>query len=389
MFAQGGFLEEGSVLKRTATILALAGALIGVSSSAVLAQAAASSISGSVVDSAGGAIPGAAVVVTNEAGVSFETLTNAEGVFNVPSLTAGKYKVTVKLAGFKTAIVDVTVAPGTPAAVKAVLEVGQISETVIVQSSSELINTQTATVASTLNADQLLRMPTPTRNALNAVTFLPGVNTATTNRESRINGLPESFIQITLDGVNNNDNYLRSTDSFFASVTPRQDAVEAVSVVTAVGGATVGGSGAISINFTTRSGTNRFSGTAYEYFRHPDMNTIYFFNDYREPKLPKNDIKLHQYGVRAGGPIVIPGLYDGRGKAFYMAHYEQLRFPEQLHAHAQRASSKRAQRHIPVDGQRRQRPRGQRAAAGGAERSDLRGRSDGRVACWRRSRRRR
>ena len=100
-----------------------------------------------------------------------------------------------------------------------------------------------------------------------------------------------------------------------------------MSVVTAVGGATVGGSGAVSINFTTRSGTNRFSGTAYEYFRHPDMNTYYFFNDYREPKLPKNDIKLHQYGARAGGPIVIPGLYDGRGKAFYMAHYEQLRFP--------------------------------------------------------------
>ena len=108
-------------------------------------------------------------------------------------------------------------------------------------------------------------MPTPTRNALNAVTFLPGVNTATTNRESRINGLPESMIQITLDGVSNNDNFLRSTDSFFASVTPRQDAVEAVSVVTAVGGAKVGGSGAVSINFTTRSGTNRFSGTAYEY----------------------------------------------------------------------------------------------------------------------------
>ena len=206
------------MLKRTATILALAGALIGVSSSAVLAQAAASSISGSVVDSAGGAIPGAAVVVTNEAGVSFETLTNAEGVFNVPSVAAGKYKVTVKLAGFKTAAIDLTVAPGTPAAVNAVLEVGQISETVTVQSSSELINTQTATVASTLNADQLNRMPTPSRNALNAVTFLTGVNTATTNRESRINGLPESMIQITLDGVNNNDNYIRSSDSFFASV---------------------------------------------------------------------------------------------------------------------------------------------------------------------------
>jgi hypothetical protein len=62
-------------------------------------------------------------------------------------------------------------------------------------------------VASTLNSDQLNRMPTPTRNALNAITFLPGVNTATTNRESRINGLPESFVQITMDGISNNDNF--------------------------------------------------------------------------------------------------------------------------------------------------------------------------------------
>lgn len=303
----------------------MAAAFVFVSANIVLAQGATSSISGTVIDSAGGAIPGAAVVVTNEAGVSLETVTNAEGLFNVPSIAAGKYKVTVTLAGFKTAVVDVIVAPNTPTTVKATLEVGQITETVVVRSSSELINTQTATVASTLNADQLNRMPTPTRNALNAVTFLPGVNTATTNRESRINGLPESFIQITLDGVNNNDNYLRSSDSFFASVTPRQDAVEAVTVVTAVGGVTVGGSGAVSINFQTRSGTNRFSGTAYEYFRHPDMNSTYRFNELNN--LPKNDIKLNQYGARAGGPIVIPGLYDGRGKAFYMAHYEQLRFP--------------------------------------------------------------
>ena len=80
-------------------------------------------------------------------------------------------------------------------------------------------------------------MPTASRNALNAVTFLPGINTSTTNRESRINGLPESFVSITLDGVSNNDNFLRSSDSFFASVTPRQDAVEAVNVTTAVQGA--------------------------------------------------------------------------------------------------------------------------------------------------------
>jgi hypothetical protein len=313
------------LVKRSAASFFIA-ALVGLFSAGTALAQNTSSISGTVVDSAGGAIPGVAVViVSTEGGQTFETVTNGEGIFNVPSVAPGAYKVTVSLTGFKTAVTEVRVAPGTPTALKISLEVGAITETVNVQSSSELINTQTATVASTLNSDQLNRMPTPTRNALNAVTFLPGINTLGANRDSTINGLPESMIQITMDGVSNNDNFLRSSDSFFASVTPRQDAVEAVSVITAVGGANVGGSGAVSINFTTRSGGNRFSGTAYEYWRHPSLNTNYFFNELNG--LEKNDIKLNQYGARLSGPVYIPGLVDARGKVFYMVNYEQLRFP--------------------------------------------------------------
>src|SRR4051812_22805321 len=318
----GGALTTRSLLR----VSALAALLLGLTGASAFAQGTNSSISGSVIDSAGGAIPGAAVLVKNQSGVSFEAVSNGEGLFNVPGVPPGVYTVSVSLSGFKTAVVkDVRVAPGTPATIKATLEVGQLSETVNVAASSELINTQTATVSSTLNSDQLLRMPTPTRNALNAVTFLPGINTATTNRESRINGLPESFVSITLDGVSNNDNFLRSSDSFFASVTPRQDAVEAVNVTTAVQGAQTGGSGAVSINFSTRSGTNVFTGSGYEYWRDPSLNTNYWFNE--RNGLPKNEVKLNQYGVRLGGPIVIPGLYDGHNKAFFFANYEQVRFP--------------------------------------------------------------
>ena len=98
-----------------------------------------------------------------------------------------------------------------------------------------------------------------------------------------------------------------------------------MSVVTAAGGANVGGSGAVSVNFQTRSGTNRFSGTAYEYLRDPSLNTNNWLN--KRSGLPKNEVKLYQPGVRVGGPMMIPGLFDGRGKAFYMVHYEQVRFP--------------------------------------------------------------
>ena len=108
-------------------------------------------------------------------------------------------------------------------------------------------------------------------------------------------------------------------------VTPRQDAVEAVTVTTAADGADVGGHGAVQVAFVTRSGTNRFTGSGYQYFRDPALNTNYWFNE--NAGLPKNDVMLNQYGVRQGGPIVIPGLYNGRGKAFFFFNYEELRLP--------------------------------------------------------------
>ncbi len=285
------------------------------------------SITGVVKDTAGGVIPGASVIIkNNQTATTLDTATNNEGVFNVPALDAGVYTVTVKLEGFKTAVIgNVRVAPGMPSEVSAVLEIGQLTETVTVASSSELINTQTPTISSTLNVDQVNRMPMPSRNALNAVTFLPGVNTAGVNRDSTVNGLPQSFINITMDGVSNNDNFLKTSDGFFASVTPRQDAVEAVTVTTAVGASDTGGHGAVTINFQTRQGTNRYTGSVYEYFRHKALNTNYWFNE--RNGLPKNDVKLNQFGFRQGGPIVIPHVYDGQGKAFFFVNYEELRLP--------------------------------------------------------------
>jgi hypothetical protein len=288
------------------------------------------SLSGVVVDAGGGVVPGATVIVKSLAtGTQFETVSNTDGLFSVPALAAGPYSITVSLTGFKTAVIsDVRAAIGTPVSIKAVLEVGSLSETITVSSSSDIVNTTTPTISSTMNVDQINKLPMPTRNAINAVTFLPGVNTSDINRNSNFNGLPDSFVAITLDGINNNDNFNKSTEGLFAMVTPRQDAIEAVTVTTAVGGADVGGHGAVSINFATRSGTNRFAGSAYEYFRAPELNTNYFFNDLNG--LPRNDVTLNQYGFRQGGPIVIPGLYNGRGKAFFFFNYEELRLPNNV-----------------------------------------------------------
>jgi hypothetical protein len=286
------------------------------------------SIAGVVRDVSGGIVPGASVVVKeDQTGIAFQAVTGVNGSYQVPALQAGSYTVTVSLKGFKTAEAKgIRLAPGQPMTLNFTLEIGNLTETVIVLSDAELINATTATVAATLSADQLIALPTATRNALNAVTFLPGVNTAGANRDSTINGLPESFYSITLDGVSNNDNFLRSSDGFFASVYPRQDAVEAVAVTVAAAGAqTGGGTGAVTMAFQTRSGGNRFSGSAYEYYRNPNLNSNYYYNELNH--LDKNDVILHQYGFRVGGPIYIPWLFDGRDKAFFFVNYEQVRFP--------------------------------------------------------------
>ena len=300
-------------------------AVFSVFSPAEATAQSAASISGVVKDSGGGVLPGATVTVKSVAtGQTTQVVTNSDGVYQVPALSAGAYDVAASLTGFKTVEAkDIRVAPGQPVNIPLTLQIGNLTETVEVTSSAELINTQTATVASTLNADQITRMPTPTRNALNAVTFLPGVNTPGTNRDSTINGLPEGFLSITLDGVNNNDNFNRNTDGFFASITPRQDAVEAVTVTLAAAGAqTGGGAGAVTMAFETRSGTSRYKGTVYEYYRDPKMNTNYYFNVVNN--LVKNPVKLHTFGGNFGGPIPIGGQ---RNKAFFFAHYEQIRFP--------------------------------------------------------------
>ncbi len=213
------------------------------------------SISGVVKDAQGAVLPGVSVVIQDDSsGQSKDMTTDADGRYQATALGAGSYTVTAILAGFKTATSKaIRVAPGQPVSIPLTLEIGQLEETVVVTSSSELINTENGTVAATLNSDQLTRMPTATRNALNAVAFLPGVNVTGTNRDSTINGLPENFLSITIDGVSNNDNFLRNTDGFFASVTPRQDAVEAVSVILSAAGAQVGGgAGAVTMAFQTR-----------------------------------------------------------------------------------------------------------------------------------------
>jgi predicted component of type VI protein secretion system len=287
-------------------------------------------IAGTVVDVGGGVVPGASVTVSRaDTGFSQTAETNEQGAFSFAGINPGTYIVKVTLQGFKTFVTnDVVVTSGAPANVSVKLEVGGLEETVTVSSRSEIIQAQAPTVSSTINAAQILQLPLTTRSAMDFVTFLPGVTTAGGNRSSQVSGLPRGLINITLDGVNIQDNTLRTTDGFFAIVAPRLDAIEEVTVTTAAQGADTAGQGAVQIKFVTRSGSNQFTGSGYEYFRSDKLNANTWFNN--RNGVPVAKLKQNQFGVRMGGPVIIPGLYDGRGKMFFFTNQEEQRQPSDV-----------------------------------------------------------
>jgi hypothetical protein len=282
--------------------------------SSVLVFAQTSSLSGTITDPSGAVVPGASVLAKNMAlGTEFRTSTSSAGTYTVPALGVGIYTVTIEAQGFKkTVISDVKIDAATPATVNATLEVGAQSESVVVQGGGEVLQTQSANVATTITGRQITELPFTSRDALDLVLLLPGTNTPGRPRTSTINGLPKGALNITMDGVNVQDNILKSSDGFFTYVRPRIDAVDEVTVSTATPGAESAGEGAVQIKFVTRSGSNTFSGSLYEYHRNPALNANYWFNN-RDlapkpgyTKAPRDFVLLNQFGGRLGGPIWIP-----------------------------------------------------------------------------------
>lgn len=289
-----------------------------------------SSLSGRVEDSSGAAAPGASVMARNEGtGAEFTTATSSTGTFSIPALNPGTYTVSVSLSGFKTAVLQgVVLNASVPATVRAVLEVGGIAEKVTVQGAGEIVQSQATAVATTIETNQIMRIPVTSRNAMDFVPLLPGVSTVGNNRNSIITGLPHSTINITLDGVNIQDNWLKENDGFFALINPQLDAIEEVTLTSAGGGAHQSGQGATQIRFVTRSGNNEFHGSLYEYFRHDSLNANTFFNN--RDGIAKPKLRQNQPGIRIGGPIIIPGLFNGRDRAHFFLNYEEFRQPSDL-----------------------------------------------------------
>lgn len=315
-----------------------------------------SSLTGTVSDPNGAVVSGATIVVRSVAtGAEFRATTSSSGVYNVPSLNSGEYTVIITATGFKQVEVrEVKLDAGTPGTVNVTLELGGANETVTVQGGGEVVQTQTATITTTISSNQILNLPLVSRNPVNFVSLMAGVNTPRDVRNSTINGLPESAIDITLDGINVQDNFNKTGDGLFARVAPTLDSIEEVTVSTATPEAVGGAMGAVQVKFVTRQGTNQLHGSLYEYHRNTWLNSAYWFTNRDSTPYSVEDAKFcgsaagqiafdpdkckaqraanlfNQYGGRVGGPIWIPKLFDGRNRAFFFVNYEEFRQPTQV-----------------------------------------------------------
>jgi carboxypeptidase family protein/TonB-dependent receptor-like protein len=295
-----------------------------------------STLSGTVTDSSGGVLPGVTITVTENATQTvFTAVTGENGSFTIPAIPSGTYTAKVSLDGFKTTMLkDIIVSVGVPTSVKTVvLEIGGIEETVVVGGATEVVQTQSTSVAQTLSAKQIANLPIPGRAAFDLVAYMPGVTSTTGSiRDATVNGLPQSSVNITLDGMNIQDNYAKTWDGMFTRVSPRLDAVEEVTIGTAAQGADMAGQGGVQVKFVTRAGTNDYRGSTYYYLRREWMNSNTWFNLHRSVDLTgkpadRPTINQKQPGIRFGGPVQIPGLYDGHDKFFFFVNYEEVRSP--------------------------------------------------------------
>jgi hypothetical protein len=301
-------------LRRTA---ALATVLVTLMAAGAAAQTTLGRLSGSVLDSSGAALPGATITLTNENTNQVQTVVAGDnGAYLFPLVPVGSYKVEFTLQGFKTATYNkVTVNVGQEYSLSPRLELGAISEQVEVTAGTALVSTTSPEVSSTVLQKQILEIPLANRDVTNLIKAQPGVQPFINRTNTSINGGRPTWTTVTLDGINIQDNFIRTNSLDFLPNRPTSDTIGEFSITSAVVGASTAG-GATTVRMVTPSGTNRFTGSVFEFNRDAEYAANSFFNN--ASSLPKPELSRHQFGGRFGGPIM-------KDRAFFFGYYEGFR----------------------------------------------------------------
>ncbi len=318
---------SGAPLARTALFVALGmpALFIGAQPSA-FGQLTTADIVGTVTDATGAVVASATITVRNlETNESRKATSATSGEYQFSLLPVGRYSVTVAMPGFKTSVTsNLSVEAGDRARADVKLETGGQTDTVTVEAQTPLLQADSATVSSTVTAQEVQDLPLNGRNFVQLVQLVPGANEGPGNgltsggrpddrRASSafsVNGQDDTLNNFIIDGFDDNERIIGTS-----GVKPSVEAIQEITVQTnsysAEAGRTAGGV----VNIVTRSGTNQFHGTLYEFFRNDifDSKNVLQPSGQRKPELRQN-----QFGGSFGGPIF-------RDRTFFFGDYEGFR----------------------------------------------------------------
>lgn len=303
----------------------------------VSGQGTTSRVTGTVTDNAGAVVPGATVKLINpNTNLTLTTTTSSGGGFVFDLIFPGTYTVTVEKDGFKKVVATDNVAlVNQPATVNVILEIGDVSATVNIEGSAEVVQTSTSgNIGSTIEQRAVESLPIVGlrgRNPLDLVDFQPGANVgANTGGGIHVHGSRDRSFNYTLDGIDINES--SAGGSNFTPLRPNPDSIQEFQIVTSNFTAELGRSTGAQVTFVTRPGTNNFHGNLFEYFQTPGVNANETANNLLG--LPRRKFIQHIYGGSVGGPIFNFGLGEGtkfrflRDKAFFFVNLQNLRATE-------------------------------------------------------------
>jgi hypothetical protein len=304
--------------------LVFATALLAAPGAHLAAQGTIGTILGTVADDTGSVVPGATVTARNAGtGAVQITTSDSEGRYTIPALPVGDYTVEADLQGFQTVIrTGIRMSAGTDVVVDFRLPIGQVTEALTVTAAAPLVNTTSASMGTNVDPTQIRELPLNGRNYEELVLMAPGVNVSRGSGSSRnaftgkqeywtVSGSRPNGQEILMDGTNIQTYQNRGTGTGILGTSLGVDAIGEFQVLTNTYGAQYGGNGSV-LNSVTRSGTNVFHGSAYEFYRNSK------FDEVQWPATEKQPFWKHQNGGTIGGPI-------RQNRMFFFANVEYIR----------------------------------------------------------------
>ncbi|MBA3355305.1 MAG: carboxypeptidase regulatory-like domain-containing protein [Pyrinomonadaceae bacterium] len=290
---------------------------------AVLGQSGSTgTLTGVVQDPNGAALPGVAIVLKNVGtGAARTVTTTEEGRWTMPGLAVGTYEITFELAGFKKRVREqVEVEASVPRTLEDKLEIGEVGATINIVEGAALVTPETATTFRQLSADELVSVPTSTRSFTQLLSTEAGVNTELSpvltngngNQSPSVNGTRTTSTSLFFNGVDAT-NITSNEGSLNDNIAPAPETLQEVKLQTSLYDASTGRSGGGNFQLVTKSGGNKFNGTAYYYIQNEKFNANDFF--FNKEGIDRPKARRNEGGFTIGGPIV-------KEKFFFFGGYQ-------------------------------------------------------------------